>query len=102
MSAKYFVAVRPRINDYHSVHKEGCPFITDLDKGIYLGLFDSGREAEIVAKKHFSKSGCCPYCLHEKKVHVELKTPEEVVFNVMHYQGKAELTQYENLVCCIN
>ncbi len=102
MSAKYFVAIRPRTNDFHSVHKEGCPFITDMDKGIYLGSFNSDRDAENEGKKHFSKSRCCPYCSQQKKVSVEIPTPEEVVYSVMHYADPEKLNYYESMFCCVN
>ena len=36
---KYYVAVRPQTNEIHSVHREGCPFMPDDGKRIYLGFF---------------------------------------------------------------
>ncbi len=41
MVAKYYVAVRPSTNENHTVHKDGCPFLPDADKRIYLGDFNS-------------------------------------------------------------
>jgi len=38
------VAVRPQTNDRHAVHKEGCPFLSENDKKIYLGKFSSGEK----------------------------------------------------------
>lgn len=102
MSEKYFVAIRPRTNDFHSVHKEGCPFMPDLKKGIYLGLFDSETDAENEGKRHFDKSMSCPYCSTEKKVTVELPTPEEVVHSVIHYADAEKLNYYESMFCCVN
>lgn len=102
MDSKYFVAVRPRTNDFHSVHKEGCPFMPDADKGIYLGQFECDRDAEDEGKRHFHKSMSCPYCSTEKKVSVEIPTPEQVVYKILHYAEPAKLNYYESMFCCVN
>ncbi len=62
---KYYVAVRPQTNEIHSVHREGCPFMPDDGKRIYLGFFPSGNEAGIEGKKYFNKSHGCRYCAKE-------------------------------------
>lgn len=58
----YYVAVRPQTNEYHSVHKEGCPFMPEESKRIYLGSFGSGKEAGYEGKKIFSRSAECRFC----------------------------------------
>jgi hypothetical protein len=65
MVTKYYVAIRPQTNDYHSVHKENCPFLPDDKKRIYLGQFDSGHDAIKEGKRHFDKTKCCLFCLKE-------------------------------------
>jgi hypothetical protein len=102
MSAKYFVAIRPRTNDFHSVHKEGCPFMPDVNKGIYLGSFKSDSDAESEGRRHFSKSMSCPFCSKEKKLSVEIPAPSDIIFNIMHYPEPAEQAQYECMFCCVN
>jgi hypothetical protein len=67
MEAKYYVAVRPRTNEMHGVHKEGCPLLDDDEKRIYLGTFKSGYDAETEGLRHFSKAKCCAFCAKELK-----------------------------------
>ena len=102
MSSKYFVAIRPRTNDFHSVHKEGCPFLGEDDKRVYLGLFNTDKAAEIESKKHFDKSKSCPYCSHEKKISYDIPSPEEVVFSIIHYAEPEKLNYYQNMFSCVN
>lgn len=59
---KYYVSVRPQTNEIHSVHREGCPFMPDDNKRIYLGLFRSGTEAGQAGKKYFGNSHGCRFC----------------------------------------
>jgi hypothetical protein len=65
MIAKYYVALRPQINENHAVHKENCPFLPDDKKRIYLGVFNSGGDAIKEGQRHFFKTNCCPFCLKE-------------------------------------
>ena len=102
MDSKYFVAIRPRLNDFHSVHKEGCPFLTEGDEKIYLGSFHSVRDAEDAGKKHFIKVKSCPFCSKEKKVMIEKPEPQDVLYSIIHYSEPEKLSQYQNLFCCIN
>ncbi len=62
---KYYVAVRPQTNEIHSVHKEGCPFMPDEEKRIYLGSFKSGNEAGMEGRKYYSNSHGCMFCAKE-------------------------------------
>ena len=64
---KYYVAIRPQINEYHAIHKEGCPFLPDEEKRIYLGEFNSGMEAVKESQSHFSKTKGCIFCSKEKQ-----------------------------------
>lgn len=62
---KYYVSVKAQTNEMHSVHREGCPFMPDEEKRIYLGLFPSGNEAGIESRKYFYKSHGCRFCAKE-------------------------------------
>lgn len=62
---RYYVALKPQTNDFHSVHREGCPFMPDDNKRIYLGIFPTGKEAGEEGKKYFCKSNCCRFCSRE-------------------------------------
>lgn len=102
MYSKYFVTVRPRINEFHSVHKEGCPFLPDGDEKIYLGSFDSDHDAEEEGKRHFIKSKNCPFCSKEKKRAVEIPSLEDAIYCKRHYSEPEEIPQYKSLFCCAN
>lgn len=69
----YFLAVRPQLNEFHAVHKDGCPFMPEDNKRIYLGTFGSEREAGIAAKQYFSRSSECRFC---SKVQEKESAPE--------------------------
>lgn len=65
MARKYFVAIRPQTNKYHTIHLEGCPFLPENEKRIYLGNLDSVNEAVGEGQKHFRSACCCLFCLKE-------------------------------------
>ncbi len=102
MSTKYFVAIRPRTNDFHSVHKDGCPFLRDGDEKIYLGLFSSDHDAEEEGKKHFIKSKNCPFCSKEKMITVEIPEPQDVLNSIMNWIEPEKPANYQSLFCCVN
>lgn len=62
---RYYVAVKPQINEIHSVHREGCPFMPKDNKRIYLGIFPTGNEAGEEGRKYFDKSHGCRFCSKE-------------------------------------
>ena len=103
MVAKYYVAVRPRTNESHAVHKEGCPFLPDNDKRIYLGAFNSGRDAVREANNFFVRTNSCQFCSKERKVHE--KQPvlhKQFIKELISDEIQKELSDYQNLVCCLN
>jgi hypothetical protein len=69
--ARYYVAIRPQTNEYHTVHKEDCPFLPDDNKRIYLGTFGPGEDAVREGRKYFKRSNSCRFCSkedHEEKI----------------------------------
>ena len=60
--ARYYVAVRPQTNELHTVHKEGCPFMPDDKKRIFLGSFISGDDAAQESQKYFFGINKCQFC----------------------------------------
>ncbi len=65
MFAKFYIGIRPQTNEYHTVHKEGCPFLPTAGKRIYLGIFKSSFDAVCAGMRHFSKSNKCLFCSKE-------------------------------------
>lgn len=62
---KYYVATRPQTNHIHSIHMEGCPFMPDDNKRIYLGTFSSGDDARREGRKYYQSSCGCSFCLKD-------------------------------------
>lgn len=62
MAEKYFIGIRTQTNESHSIHKEGCPFMPDDGKKIFLGNFSTPQDAASEGKKHFNKSDSCLFC----------------------------------------
>ena len=60
---KYYLNIRPIINGYFSVHKEGCPFLDEKNERIYLGKCESCYDALKIAKKTTLNSDGCYFCL---------------------------------------
>ncbi len=81
MSAKYFIVIRPQTNEHHSVHKDGCPFLPDGRKRIYLGRFRSSHEAVIEGKRHFDKSDRCLFCTKENNFNERKNVYAEIAFS---------------------
>jgi hypothetical protein len=103
MGAKYYVAVRPLINEYHTVHKEGCPFLPDDEKRIYLGEFSSGMDAVEEGQQHFNKSKRCIFCSKEHKISNELPSLSRRI-NKAALADKLQIpiSNHQTLFCCLN
>lgn len=101
--AKYYVAVRPQTNNHHTVHKEGCPFLSENDKRIFLGKFSSGRDAIKESRLQFKKTECCLFCSKEIKIF----NKERVSFNLTNEDMIAKelripVSFHQSLLCCVN
>jgi hypothetical protein len=62
---KYYVATRPQTNHIHSIHSEGCPFMPDDNKRIYLGAYSSVDDARREGRKYYQSSCACRFCLKD-------------------------------------
>jgi hypothetical protein len=103
MVARYYVAVRPGINDNHAVHKEGCPFMPDYEKRIYLGVFVSGRDAVKESHQHFNKTKGCVFCSKEQEAHV--KKPSKYSWAVKDQVPVGDdepIFFHQSMFCCVN
>lgn len=65
MMTKYFICIRPLINDKYVVHKEGCPCLPPAEERIFLGIFQSPEEAVKEGRKHFPAPAGCRFCSKE-------------------------------------
>jgi hypothetical protein len=78
--SRFYVDVKSRTNNYHLVHKEGCPFLPEKEKRIYLGVNTSAHNALGEARNIFSSSECCRFCLKE-----EAGIKKELIYNEICY-----------------
>jgi hypothetical protein len=103
MVIRYFVSVRPRTNENHAVHKEGCPFLEDDEKKIYLGSFSSEKDAVKESQRHFSKTKGCIFCSGEHIVPEENPSQCELAKKDT-YPVKLPLPIpfHQGLICCLN
>lgn len=62
---KYYVLKKPSITGFHSVHKEGCPFIHSKENRIELGRFYSCNDAVWHARSFYFNSNACIFCSKE-------------------------------------
>jgi hypothetical protein len=103
MDAKYYVAVRPQTNDYHSVHKEGCPFLHNDSKKIYLGIFRSGLDAIKESRNSFARTENCYFCCREEKVNMKrtvIADPAEQDTVTVRLHKPESILQ--RMLCCLN
>lgn len=62
---KYYVNQNVQANGDHEVHREGCAYLPDLAKRIFIGLHESCHNATLVAKGLYPKANGCFYCSNE-------------------------------------
>jgi hypothetical protein len=67
MGTKYFIGIKPGLNESHPVHKEDCPFMPDEGMRIPLGTFKSSYEAFEEGRKYFPGPCSCRFCLKEHR-----------------------------------
>jgi hypothetical protein len=103
MFAKYYVAVRPQTNDYHAVHKDGCPFLHDDGKKIFLGLFKSGQDAMRESQHSFARTENCIFCCKEEKTDRE-NNPKMViqVNDTLSARLQIPLSYLQGMFCSLN
>ena len=61
---KYYVNKMTQATGEHEVHAEICTFLPSPNNRLYLGEFNSPREAVEEAKKYYSKVDGCYYCCY--------------------------------------
>jgi hypothetical protein len=68
MGVKYYISTTPRTNGSHTVHKDGCPFLPGRGKQIFLGNYQSVKNAVAEGRKYFKNTGCCIFCMKEQSL----------------------------------
>jgi hypothetical protein len=85
--SRFYVDVKSRTNNYHLVHKEGCPFLPEKENRIYLGVNTSADNALGEARSYFNKSECCRFCMKEER-----STKKELIYNEIYYADNFPVT----------
>ena len=97
------MAVRPQTNDCHAVHKEGCPFLPDDGKRIYLGEFNSGMEAIKESQSHFSKTKGCIFCSKEKHAEKWIQPLSDILkIDTASLEQGIPVSFHQSLIRCVN
>jgi hypothetical protein len=103
MLTTYFIAIRPRSNEHHTIHRIGCPFMPDDEKRIYLGDFISSHDALSAGKRHFRKSDTCRFCSKDQNPDDHRRIFLENVLPLQMMTLDKMSVQLENtLLCCVN
>lgn len=76
---KFYVSIKPQTNEIHSIHREGCPFMPEESKRIYVGAFSSVSDAAKEGMKYFSNSCTCRFCNKESSVKVPFNIPQSLL-----------------------
>ncbi|WP_346868152.1 MULTISPECIES: hypothetical protein [unclassified Clostridium] len=61
----YYVNKNAQTNGDHEVHKSTCNHMPNSENCLYLGVFNTCKEAVKEAKKHYTKCNGCYYCSNE-------------------------------------
>jgi hypothetical protein len=70
---KFYLDPKSLSNGLFSVHRDGCPFLPESNKRIYLGKFDFPEDAVTSAKIICLNSDGCNFCLREYSVGSKMK-----------------------------
>jgi hypothetical protein len=103
MAAKYYLAKRSITNEYHLVHREGCPLMPDDAQRISLGHFISGDDALAESKALFNNSKCCRFCIPEhfcKTGEPDLVRPE--IISIMPTEQQLSEYSSHSAFCFLN
>lgn len=79
---RFYVVKRPGLNELHSVHTDGCPFLPDEKKRIFLGKFISVSEARHEGNKYFNNNCGCRFCTTGPG-EIDIKTTQDVDGKIM-------------------
>jgi hypothetical protein len=103
MTSKYYIAIRPTTNEDHSIHKEGCPFMPENGKRIYLGLFRKSGDACEEGRQYFDRSQKCQFCCHDKNLKDE--NSPEMAWNckdLVPAKLQIPVTFQQSMLCCLS
>ncbi len=100
MVTKYYVAIRPQTNDQHNVHKEGCPFLPEAARRIFLGIFQSPKDAVEEGSKYFSRSNKCLFCSKEHHPQNNKPTISELLVQENYISSDSFTAVWDSALSC--
>lgn len=59
---RYYVNSNAQRNGDHEVHREGCRWLPNTENRVYLGEYDTCRQAVIDAWRSYPQSNGCSHC----------------------------------------
>jgi hypothetical protein len=103
MEEIYYINLKPQTDLSHRIHKEGCPFIPEHGKRIFLGKFKSSFEAIEEGWKYFSNPGTCLFCSKENHENTRQESLSEIHSEIKLVQFEMITPSKESaLVCAVN
>jgi hypothetical protein len=103
MTTKYYIGLRPRTNEMHAVHQDGCPFLPENTKRIYLGEFRSAREATTEGGNYFTMTESCSFCCNEKNKHSDkLSHLNRVYHELIPVNQHIPVSFHQSMLCCLS
>ncbi len=81
----FYMVKRPGLNDLHSVHMDGCPFLPAESKRIFLGRFMSLSDARNEGNKYHSNNCGCRFCNPGMQSNNK-KTATDFNLSIMNFQ----------------
>jgi hypothetical protein len=102
MATKYYVGLKQRTNAIHPVHTEGCPFIPEKEKRIYLGEFRSAQEAILEGRHYFSMADGCPFCCKKQDVHEKISQISRVYHELIPVNLHIPVSFHQSMLCCLS
>ena len=103
MVSKYYVSARPQTNDYHPVHKDGCPFLSDNEYIIDFGLFSSDKEAALESQNYFTKTVCCRFCMKEQSIDESIPLFKGInIESIFSAEKQLSMALRSMLLCILN
>ena len=103
MKTKYYLGLKPLIDNRYFIHSEDCPLLPAPEKRIYIGRYLSPEDALMEARKCFNKIDFCRFCQIRSVKKIDSLLKEKHYANTGFISSDMIIRTWDAmLVCCIN
>jgi len=103
MRSRYFISTRPRADGSHTVHRDGCPFISGEERQLFLGNYDTLQGALDEGKKYYKVTGICVFCLKDQcRIKGLIRNGSSLSASVLYSNGGNDNVPENMLIFCSN